>query len=501
MAYYFSEPSRTFGEYLLVPGYSSSECVPTAVSLKTPLVKYRKGEEDCPLEMNIPMVSAIMQSVSGEKLAIALAKQGGVSFIYGSQTIEQEADMVRRVKAYKKGFVTSDSNLPPEATLGDVLDLKVRTGHSTVAITDDGTAHGKLLGIVASRDYRLSRMTRDLKVTEFMTPLDKLVTAPASTSLHDCNDIIWDNKINSLPLVDSEGRLQYMVFRKDYDSHKENVNELLDVNKSYVVGAGINTRDYAERVPALIDAGVDVLCIDSSEGFSEWQSRTISWIREHYGDTVKVGAGNVVDREGFLFLAKAGADFVKIGIGGGSICITRETKGIGRGQATAVIEVARARDEYYKETGVYVPICSDGGIVQDYHITLALAMGADFVMLGRYFARFDESPTNRLRVGGNYVKEYWGEGSNRARNWQRYDLGGAQKLSFEEGVDSYVPYAGPLADGVQTTLYKVRSTMCNCGALSIPELQQKARLTVVSSTSIVEGGSHDVILKNSSPNT
>ena len=315
MAYYFSEPSRTFGEYLLVPGYSSSECVPTAVSLKTPLVKYRKGEEACPLEMNIPMVSAIMQSVSGEKLAIALAKQGGVSFIYGSQTIEQEADMVRRVKAYKKGFVTSDSNLPPEATLGDVLDLKTRTGHSTVAITDDGTAHGKLLGIVASRDYRLSRMTMDLKVTEFMTPLDKLVTAPATTSLHDCNDIIWDNKINSLPLVDEEGHLQYMVFRKDYDSHKENVNELLDENKSYIVGAGINTRDFAERVPALVEAGVDVLCIDSSEGFSEWQSRTIAWIRENYGDKVKVGAGNVVDREGFLFLAKAGADFIKVGIG------------------------------------------------------------------------------------------------------------------------------------------------------------------------------------------
>ena len=501
MAYYFSEPSRTFGEYLLVPGYSSSECVPNAVSLRTPLVKYRKGQEECPLEMNIPMVSAIMQSVSGEKLAIALAKQGGVSFIYGSQTIEEEADMVRRVKAYKKGFVTSDSNLPPEATLADVLDLKTRTGHSTVAITEDGTPHGKLLGIVASRDYRLSRMSTDLKVTEFMTPLEKLVTAPATTSLHDCNDIIWDNKINSLPLVDEEGHLQYMVFRKDYDSHKENVNELLDKNKSYIVGAGINTRDYAERVPALVEAGVDVLCIDSSEGFSEWQSRTISWIREHYGDTVKVGAGNVVDRDGFLFLAKAGADFVKIGIGGGSICITRETKGIGRGQATAVIEVAKARDEYYEQTGIYVPICSDGGIVHDYHITLALAMGADFVMLGRYFARFDESPTNRLRINGNYVKEYWGEGSNRARNWQRYDLGGAQKLSFEEGVDSYVPYAGSLADGVQTTLYKVRSTMCNCGALSIPELQQKARLTVVSSTSIVEGGSHDVILKNSAQNS
>ena len=500
MAYYFSEPSRTFGEYLLVPGYSSSECVPTAVSLKTPLVKYRKGEEACPLEMNIPMVSAIMQSVSGEKLAIALAKQGGVSFIYGSQTIEQEADMVRRVKAYKKGFVTSDSNLPPEATLGDVLDLKTRTGHSTVAITDDGTAHGKLLGIVASRDYRISRMALTEKVADFMTPLDKLVIAPDTTTLKEANDIIWDSKINSLPLVDENGCLKYMVFRKDYDSHKENVNELLDAGKSYVVGAGINTRDYAERVPALVEAGVDVLCIDSSEGFTEWQSRTIDWIRAHYGDKVKVGAGNVVDRDGFRFLAEAGADFVKIGIGGGSICITRETKGIGRGQATAVIEVAKARDEYYKETGIYVPICSDGGIVHDYHITLALAMGADFVMLGRYFARFDESPTNKVRINGQYMKEYWGEGSNRARNWQRYDLGGSTKLSFEEGVDSYVPYAGPLSDGVQTTLYKVKSTMCNCGALSIPELQQKAKLTVVSSTSIVEGGSHDVMLKNATPN-
>lgn len=496
MAYYFEEPSRTFGEYLLVPGYSSSECVPDAVSLKTPLVKYRKGEEDCPLTLNIPMVSSIMQSVSGEKLAIALARQGGVSFIYGSQSIEDEAAMIARVKSYKKGFVSSDSNLSPEATLADVLALKEKTGHSTVAITSDGTPGGKLLGIVASRDYRVSRMSTDLKVTEFMTPFDKLVTAPDTTTLKEANDIIWDNKINSLPLIDAEGRLKYMVFRKDYDSHKENVNELLDAGKSYVVGAGINTRDYAERVPALVDAGVDVLCIDSSEGFSEWQARTLAWVRAHYGDKVKVGAGNVVDRDGFRFLAEAGADFVKIGIGGGSICITRETKGIGRGQATAVIEVARARDEYYKETGVYVPICSDGGIVHDYHITLALAMGADFVMLGRYFARFDESPTNKLRINGNYVKEYWGEGSNRARNWQRYDLGGAAKLSFEEGVDSYVPYAGSLADGVGTTLYKVRSTMCNCGALSIPELQQKARLTVVSSTSIVEGGSHDVILKN-----
>ena len=498
MAYYFEEPSRTFGEYLLVPGYSSAENIPDNVSLKTPLVKYKKGQEECPLTMNIPMISAIMQSVSGEKLAIALARQGGVSFIYGSQSIEDEAAMVARVKSYKKGFVTSDSNLGPEATLADVLALKEKTGHSTVAITDDGSAHGKLLGIVASRDYRVSRMSTDIKVTEFMTPREKLVTAPSDTSLKEANDIIWDNKINSLPLVDAEGNLQYIVFRKDYDSHKENVNELLDANKSYVVGAGINTRDYAQRVPALVEAGVDVVCIDSSEGFSEWQSRTIAWIRENYGDKVKVGAGNVVDREGFRFLAEAGADFIKIGIGGGSICITRETKGIGRGQATAVIEVAKARDEYFRETGIYIPICSDGGIVHDYHMTLALAMGADFVMLGRYFARFDESPTNKVRINGSYMKEYWGEGSARARNWQRYDLGGATKLSFEEGVDSYVTYAGPLHDNVEASLYKVKSTMCNVGVTNIPDLQRDAKLTLVSSVSIVEGGYHDVTLRSSS---
>ncbi len=495
MAYYFDEPSRTFGEYLLVPGFSSGDAIPANVDLKTPLVKFKKGEESA-ITMNIPMTSAVMQSVSNDNLAIALAKEGGVSFIFGSQSIEDEAAMVARVKNYKKGFITSTSNLTPENTLADVLDLKARTGHSTVAITDDGTANGKLLGIVGSKDYRVSRMDPLTKVKDFMTPREKIITAPDTTTLKEANDIIWDHKLNALPLVDKDDRLTYLVFRKDYDSHKENTNELLDSNKSYVVGAGVNTRDYAERIPALLEAGADVICIDSSEGYSEWQRRTIAWVRETYGDTVKIGAGNVVDGEGFRFLAECGADFVKVGIGGGSICITRETKGIGRGQATALIDVCRERDKYFEETGIYVPVCSDGGIVQDYHMTLALAMGADFLMLGRYFARFDESPTQKIRINGRYVKEYWGEGSNRARNWQRYDLGGDKKLSFEEGVDSYVPYAGALKDGVYTSLAKVRSTMCNCGALSIPELREKAKLTIVSSTSIVEGGSHDVLLKD-----
>lgn len=494
MAFFYEEVSRTFNEYLLVPGYSSSECIPANVSLKTPLVKYKKGEKPA-IEMNIPMVSAIMQSVSGDKLAVALAKEGGVSFIYGSQSIENEAAMVAKVKSYKAGFVKSLCNLRSDSTLSEVLELKEKTGHSTVSITEDGTASGKLLGIVTSRDYRVSRMDKSTKVENFMTPLDKLVYAKEGITLSEANDIIWEHKLNSLPIVGKDGKLCYFVFRKDYDEHKNNPNDLLDSQKRYIVGAGINTRDYAERVPALVEAGADVLCIDSSEGFSQWQKNTIDFIREKYGDSVKVGAGNVVDRDGFNYLADCGADFVKVGIGGGSICITRETKGIGRGQATALIDVCKARDEYFEKNGVYIPVCSDGGIVHDHHMTLALAMGADFLMLGRYFARFDESPTDKININGTLMKEYWGEGSNRARNWQRYDLGGDSKLSFEEGVDSYVPYAGKLSDNVNRTLAKVKSTMCNCGALTIPELQKKAKITLVSSVSIVEGGAHDVIPK------
>ena len=496
MATFFPGESHTFSEYLLVPGYSSSQCIPNNVSLKTPLTRFKRGEKPA-ITLNIPMVSAIMQSVSGVDMGVALATEGGLSFIYGSQTPESEAAMVKAVKDHKARFVQSDSTLTPDMTMEQVIELKEKTGHSTMPVTDDGTPKGKLLGIVTSRDYRPSRDDHQKKVSEFMTPREQLIVGDKNISLKVANDVIWDNKLNALPIVDDNDHLMGIVFRKDYDSHKTNPNELLDGDKRYMVGAGINTRDYAERVPLLIEAGADVLCIDSSEGFSEWQKRTIEWIRANYGEDVKVGAGNVVDAEGFRFLADCGADFIKVGIGGGSICITRETKGIGRGQATALIDVCRARDEYYEETGVYVPVCSDGGIVYDYHMTLALAMGADFMMLGRYFARFDESPTERVNVNGQYMKEYWGEGSARARNWQRYDLGGAAKLSFVEGVDSYVPYAGSLKDGVGGTLYKVKSTMCNCGALSIPELQEKARLTLVSSTSIVEGGAHDVVVKDS----
>ncbi len=494
MAFFYNEPSRTFNEYLLIPNLTRKDCIPENVKLKTPIAKFKKGEEPS-LQMNIPIVSAIMQAVSDNNVAVALARCGGLSFIFGSQSIESQCSMVRRVKKYKAGFVLSDANITPESSLREVLKIIERTGHSTIAVTHDGTPTGRLEGILTSRDYRLSRCSLDEKVKEFMTPFSQLIYGKDGISLKEANDIIWENKLNCLPIVDNKQNLVYLVFRKDYDSHKENPNELLDKNKSLMVGAGINTKDYKDRVPALVEAGVDILCIDSSDGYTEWQGETLKWIKETFKGEVKVGGGNVVDKEGFLYLVECGADFVKVGIGGGSICITREQKGIGRGQATSLIEVAAARDEYFQKTGIYIPLCSDGGIVHDYHITLSLAMGADFVMMGRYFARFDESPTQKLMVGNNYVKEYWGEGSKRARNWERYDLGGSQKLSFEEGVDSYVPYAGKLKDNLDITLHKIKSTMCNCGSTSIDEFQRTARLTLVSSTSIIEGGAHDVILK------
>ncbi len=494
MAQYFNDVSRTFNEYLLIPGLTTKDCFPANVSLKVPLVKFAKGDKS-DIELNIPAVSAIMQSVSDHNLAIALARNGGLSFIFGSQSVQSQCDMVQRVKKFKAGFVVSDSNLTPDNSLADVLALVKKTGHSTIGITDTGLSNGKLLGIVTSRDYRVSKDPLDKQVKEFMTPFSKLIVGKLGISLNTANDTVWEHKLNCLPIIDDQLHLQYFVFRKDYDDHQENLNELQDSNKKLCVGAGINSRDFKERVPALVNAGADVLCLDSSDGFSEWQTETIRYIKENFGESTRIGAGNVVDKEGFLYLVNAGADFVKVGIGGGSICITREVKGIGRGQATALIEVAQARKDYYDETGIYIPICSDGGIVHDYHMVLALAMGADFLMMGRYFARFDESPTKRLKIGNSYVKEYWGEGSNRARNWQRYDVGGNEALKFEEGVDSYVPYAGKLKDNLDVTLDKIKSTMCSCGVISIPQLQNNAKITLVSSTSIIEGGAHDVILK------
>ena len=494
MAKIIEEVSRTFSEYLLIPRLSRVEHQVKNVSLRAPVARYGANGASA-FSLNVPFVSASMQSVSGPEMAVALAREGGLAFIYCSQPIEAQAEMVNRVKLHKAGFVASDSNLRPDDTLGAAIELRRKTGHSTMAVTHDGSTNGVFLGILTDKDYWEYEDNLDRPVSEYMTAREDVVLARSGISLHDANVLLRKRKKECLPILDSEDRLQSLVFKKDYVDHMNNPNELLDAQKRLAVGAGINTHDYKERVPALVDAGVDVLCLDASDGYSEFQKEAALWIRERYGSGVVVGGGNVVDGDAFRYLAgEARLDFVKVGIGGGSICITREQKGIGRGQASALMAVAAERDKYYKETGEYIPLCSDGGLSNDTQIIIALAMGADFVMMGRYFAMTNESPTPRVSIGGRVYKPYWGEGSNRARNWQRYSQGGAESgLKFEEGVDAYVPVVGHVKEVLDMTVSKIKAVMCNMGSLTVKEFADNAVLTRISEQSFVEGGTSNVL--------
>jgi IMP dehydrogenase len=493
--------SHTFHEYLLLPGLSTKEHVPGNVSLKTPIQRY-KPAEGMRRALKAPFVSAAMQAVSGPELAIALARKGGCAFVFCSQSIESQAQMVREVKEHKAGFVESDSNLPPTATLADALTLRRKTGHSTVAITENGQRNSKLIGLLTSKDFWEYKDDLSQCVAGFYTPREKLVLAEEGVSLQEATNLLWKHKKECLPIVDKHGNLLSLVFRKDYYDHHSYPDELTDSRKRLFVGAALNTFDYMERSAALVEAGVDCLCLDSSDGYTEWQAEAARKLRATYGDSIVLGGGNVVSADAFRYLVeKAEVDFVKVGIGGGSICITREQKGIGRGQASAVMDVARERDRYLAETGTYIPICSDGGLNSDTQMIIALAMGADFVMMGKYFAMTEESPTAKISYRGRLYKPYWGEGSNRARNWQRYKQSETAGLVFEEGVDAYVPYSGPLSDKVDVSLVKLRSTMCNVGVLSIPEFHKKARLTRVSEMTVVEGGTSTVeLLDRMQPN-
>jgi IMP dehydrogenase len=501
VAIIIDDVSHTFHEYLLLPGLTTKEHVPSNVSLRTPVQRFRPSE-GMKAALNIPFVSSAMQAVSGPELATALARKGGSAFIFCSQSIEAQAAMVRQVKEHKAGFVESDSNLPPTATLRDALELRKRTGHSTIAITQNGQRNAKLLGLLTSKDFWEYKDDLSQPVANFCTPTEKLVLAREGVTLQEATNLLWKNKKECLPVVDNEGSLKYLVFRKDYYDHHSYPDELTDSRKRLFVGAALNTHDYMERASALVEAGVDCLCIDSSDGFTEWQAHAALELRKKFGDSIVLGGGNIVSADAFRYLAEqAQLDFVKVGIGGGSICITREQKGIGRGQASAVMDVARERDLYLKETGVYVPICSDGGLNSDTQVIVALAMGADFVMMGKYFAMTEESPTAKISYRGRMYKPYWGEGANRARNWQRYKQSESNQLVFEEGVDAYVPYSGPLADKMDISLVKLKSTMCNVGVLSIKEFHEKARLTRVSEMTVIEGGTSTVeMLDRMQPN-
>jgi IMP dehydrogenase len=492
MAKILDEISRTFSEFLLIPRLTANSHVPERVDLKTPVAKFKRGEASS-LTLNIPFVSASMQSVSGVDLSIALARKGGLSFIFCSQSVESQAEMVSRVKLHKAGFVQSDSNLRPDNTLAEAVALQYKTGHSTIPVTHDGAKNGKFLGILTDKDFWEFEDDLQAPVSEYMTGKENVVYGQIGVSLHDANLLLHRHKKECLPILDPNGCLHSLVFKKDYVDHRNNPCELLDEKKRIAVGAGINTHDYKDRVPALVEAGADVLCFDSSDGYTEFQRDAALWVRKRYGKDVVLGGGNVVDGEAFDYLVKeADLDFVKVGIGGGSICITREQKGIGRGQASALTDVVQRRNRYLEKTGIYIPVCSDGGLANDTQIIIALAMGADFVMMGRYFAMTNESPTPKVSMGGRMYKPYWGEGSNRARNWQRYTMGSGSGMKFEEGVDAYVPVVGSLSDILDVTLAKLKSTMCNSGAVTLEQFTDNAILTRVSQQSFSEGGTSNV---------
>ena len=491
------DTSRTFGEYLLIPRLTRKGQAPAQVCLRTPLSAIEPGTSPG-FQINIPLVSACMQSVSGPRLSIALARQGGLSFIYCSQDIDSQVEMLRQVKTHKAGFVPSDSNATQDTTLREVLDLMQKTGHSTVPVTSDGTATGKLLGLITDQDFWEFEDDLGTPVAQQMTPIDKVIYGKEGISLKEANRQLHQHKKKCLPILDDAGNLTFLVFKKDYEDHQRHPLELLDESKRLCVGAGVNTHDYRDRVPAMLEAGADVLCFDSSDGFSEYQMEGLQWIRKTCGSKVVLGGGNVVSAEGFDYLVKEGeVDFVKVGMGGGSICITREQKGVGRGQASALLDVVLRRDAYCKETGRYIPICSDGGLANDTQIIIALAMGADFVMMGRYFAMTEESPPPKTSINGQMYKPYWAEGTRRAQNWQRYgDDIRPREMLFEEGVDAYVPLVGSLAEVLEMSIYKLRSTMVNVGADSLAEFREKAMLTLVSEQSVIEAGTPNVFQFN-----
>jgi len=475
------EPSRTLMEFRLLPGLTTNETTIENIALETPLVWGADGAR--PVMLKVPLLSAAMQSVSGTQMGIELARLGGVAVIYCSQSIEDQARMVADIKRHKAGFV-EPKTIGADTLLRDVEVLRREAGYSTFPVVGDDR---RLLGLITRRDYD-ARAHADLPAKDRMVGRDQLDVGINLTNLEQANALLIEGHRAVLPVVDEQDRLLYLVFRKDIEDHLDNPDQVVDARKRLVAVAAINTHDYKERVAALVEAGVDVVSVDSSDGYSSYQSDAIQWIRATYEDLPVIG-GNVITEEGFDFLVQAGAGAVKVGMGGGSICITQEQKGTGRGLATTVMKVAAARDRHAERTGDYIPVIADGGVVTSKDVVIALALGADSVMMGRYFARMDESPTEKLQINNRIMKPYWGEGSARAREWspQRY-----RHASFVEGVEGFVEYAGTLRENLPQLTSKVKAAMASCGCASIRELHEKAELELVSALSIREGKVHDI---------
>ncbi|MDI6721550.1 MAG: IMP dehydrogenase [Candidatus Aenigmarchaeota archaeon] len=487
--YVFHKPSRALSEYAVLQGYIERCMKQGEVCISTPLTAYRNGNEPA-IKLNRPFLSAAMQAITGPKMAIALAQIGGMGVIYCSQPIEKEAEMIKEVKRYKGGFVVPDV-FSPHTQIEKVIQHRIEKRYSTFPITEDGMPNGKLVGLLTKNDFDDIKH-RKMKVYERMLPVDKLYIVERreiNDDLKLADDLLRESHHGSLIIVD-DGRLWSMVFKKDIMQHMDNPFELTDRNKRYMVGAAINTRDYTERVPELMKEEPDVLFVDTSHGYTDYVADAIKFVKEKYD--IPVIGGNVVTRDAFNFLARAGADGVKVGMGPGSICITIEQIGVGCGQGTAIEEVGHARDRFYSKSGLYVPIISDGGVVVAKDVTVALALGADSVMMGRYFAGCNESNspvTASRKYQSKQVKLYWAEGSEKARSWME---GRYNQADFPEGVVSEVDLTGSLKDYMKDAIFKIADGMRKAGCMSINDLHEKADLRVHSHLSIREAGYHDV---------
>ena len=477
------DPSRTLMEFRLLPGLTTESSSTANISLKTPLVY--SADKKSKHHLNIPIVAAAMQSVSGADMGIEMAKAGGVAFIFCSQSIESQAAMVRKIKTHKAGFVNPQT-VTPEMKIRQMYEIREKTGYSTFPVVDKNNV---FLGLISKYDYDLG-LHGEASVGERMISHDACEVGYEITDLSAANTKLLESHKSVLPILDKKGHLKSLVFRKDIDDHLNNPCEMHDSKQRLVAVAAVNTHDYRERIKALVEAEVDVVSVDSSDGYSEYLLETVLWTKENYPDLPVIG-GNIITAPAFRYLADMGCGAVKVGMGGGSICITQEQKGTGRGLASSIIEVAKERDKYCHETGKYIPIVADGGVTSTKDITIALALGADYVMMGRYFARMEESPTEKIVINNRVMKPYWGEGSARARDWleKRY-----YQAKFVEGVEGFVEYAGRLRDNLEETLAKISSSMSTSGSANIREFHDNAELELISALSIREGKAHDIYI-------
>jgi IMP dehydrogenase len=480
----------TFDDVLLIPAYS--EVLPREVSTRTRLTRR--------LWLNIPVLSAAMDTVTEETMAVAMAREGGLGVIHKNLSVEEQAAMVRKVKRSEAGMIHDPVTLPPTATLEDAERLMREYKIGGLPVVD---FFGKLLGLVTNRDLRFERELRR-SVSEVMTPLERLVTAPPGTTLEEAEELLRQHKIEKLPLVDAEGKLKGLLTLKDLSKRRKYPHAAKDAQGRLLVGAAIGVaKDLDERAAALIEAGVDVLVLDSAHGHSRGILQALEGLKGRYGEGLQVIAGNVATAEGARALAEAGADAVKVGIGPGSICTTRVVTGVGVPQITAILEAVRGLE------GLEVPVIADGGIKYSGDVAKAIAAGAHSVMLGSMLAGTEEAPGEEVLREGRRYKLYRGMGSlaaMRQGSADRYfqDSGRGERSEAKklvpEGIEGMVPYRGPVGDVLYQVVGGLRAAMGYCGTPDIEAFRTQTRFARITNAGLIESHPHDVVVVKEAPN-